>query len=176
MVYVKDLPRMRAFYGEMLGVKPSNDTWTDSVDRIRCRRRQLRAACDSCGNRQPDRDHVAAAAARAEPGQAHFRSRRRRRRTGAAGARWASRWCSGPGARGTASTLRGTSSESAPQRVSEFRSGIPTVRRLTATMRATSNGRHRSVLDSRGPSASLARYTPRAMELLMPRTQGRSPS
>ena len=30
MVYVKDLPRMRAFYGEMLGVKPSNDTWTDS--------------------------------------------------------------------------------------------------------------------------------------------------
>jgi predicted enzyme related to lactoylglutathione lyase len=30
MVYVKDLPRMRAFYSEMLGVKPSNDTWTDS--------------------------------------------------------------------------------------------------------------------------------------------------
>ena len=30
MVYVKDLPRMRAFYSEMLGVKPSNETWTDS--------------------------------------------------------------------------------------------------------------------------------------------------
>src|SRR4029450_7151331 len=30
MVYVKDLPRMRAFYGEMLGVKPINETWTDS--------------------------------------------------------------------------------------------------------------------------------------------------
>jgi predicted enzyme related to lactoylglutathione lyase len=30
MVYVKDLPRMRAFYGEMLGVKPSNETWTES--------------------------------------------------------------------------------------------------------------------------------------------------
>ena len=30
MVYVKDLPRMRAFYSEMLGLKPSNDTWTDS--------------------------------------------------------------------------------------------------------------------------------------------------
>jgi len=30
MVYVKDLPRMRAFYGEMLGVKPRNETWTDS--------------------------------------------------------------------------------------------------------------------------------------------------
>lgn len=30
MVYVKDLPRMRAFYSEMLGVKPINETWTDS--------------------------------------------------------------------------------------------------------------------------------------------------
>jgi predicted enzyme related to lactoylglutathione lyase len=30
MVYVKDLPRMRAFYSDMLGVKPSNDTWTDT--------------------------------------------------------------------------------------------------------------------------------------------------
>jgi predicted enzyme related to lactoylglutathione lyase len=30
MVYVKDLPRMRTFYSEMLGVKPQNDTWTDS--------------------------------------------------------------------------------------------------------------------------------------------------
>jgi predicted enzyme related to lactoylglutathione lyase len=30
MVYVKDLPRMRDFYSEMLGVKPSNDTWTDT--------------------------------------------------------------------------------------------------------------------------------------------------
>jgi extradiol dioxygenase family protein len=30
LIYVKDLPRMRAFYSEMLGVKPSNDTWTDS--------------------------------------------------------------------------------------------------------------------------------------------------
>jgi len=29
-IYVKDLPRMRAFYSEMLGVKPSNDTWTDT--------------------------------------------------------------------------------------------------------------------------------------------------
>ena len=30
MVFVKDLPRMRAFYGELLGVKPSNETWTDT--------------------------------------------------------------------------------------------------------------------------------------------------
>ena len=30
MLYVKDLPRMRTFYSEMLGVKPSDDTWTDT--------------------------------------------------------------------------------------------------------------------------------------------------
>lgn len=30
MLYVKDLPRMRAFYSEMLGVKPSDGTWTGS--------------------------------------------------------------------------------------------------------------------------------------------------
>ena len=30
MVSVKDLRRMRAWICEMLGVKPSNDTWTDS--------------------------------------------------------------------------------------------------------------------------------------------------
>ena len=29
MVYVKDLPRMRAFYSEMLGVMPGHDTWPD---------------------------------------------------------------------------------------------------------------------------------------------------
>ena len=30
MVYVKDLPRMRTFYSEMLGVKPINETWTET--------------------------------------------------------------------------------------------------------------------------------------------------
>jgi predicted enzyme related to lactoylglutathione lyase len=30
LIYVKDLPRMRTFYSEMLGAKPRNDMWTDS--------------------------------------------------------------------------------------------------------------------------------------------------
>jgi extradiol dioxygenase family protein len=30
LIYVKDLPRMRTFYGEMLRAKPSNDAWTES--------------------------------------------------------------------------------------------------------------------------------------------------
>ena len=30
MIYVKDFPRMREFYSEMLGAKPINDKWTDS--------------------------------------------------------------------------------------------------------------------------------------------------
>lgn len=29
MVYVKDLERMKQFYGDMLGVKPTNQDWTD---------------------------------------------------------------------------------------------------------------------------------------------------
>jgi catechol 2,3-dioxygenase-like lactoylglutathione lyase family enzyme len=29
MIYVKDLPRMREFYSEMLGVKPVNKQWAD---------------------------------------------------------------------------------------------------------------------------------------------------
>ena len=30
MIYVKDLPRMRSFYSDLLGIKPANDTWTES--------------------------------------------------------------------------------------------------------------------------------------------------
>jgi predicted enzyme related to lactoylglutathione lyase len=30
MIYVKDFPRMREFYSEMLGNKPINKDWTDS--------------------------------------------------------------------------------------------------------------------------------------------------
>jgi extradiol dioxygenase family protein len=30
MIYVKDLPRMRAFYSDLLGIKPTNDAWTES--------------------------------------------------------------------------------------------------------------------------------------------------
>jgi predicted enzyme related to lactoylglutathione lyase len=30
LIFVKDLPRMRTFYSEMLGLKPRADTWTDS--------------------------------------------------------------------------------------------------------------------------------------------------
>jgi predicted enzyme related to lactoylglutathione lyase len=29
MIYAKDFPRMSAFYSEMLGVKPINETWTE---------------------------------------------------------------------------------------------------------------------------------------------------
>src|ERR1700733_4241547 len=29
MIYVKDLPRMREFYSEMLGVKPIDEAWAD---------------------------------------------------------------------------------------------------------------------------------------------------
>lgn len=29
MLYVKDLERMKQFYGDMLGVKPTNQNWTD---------------------------------------------------------------------------------------------------------------------------------------------------
>ena len=29
MIYVKDLERMKQFYGDMLGVKPTNQDWTD---------------------------------------------------------------------------------------------------------------------------------------------------
>jgi len=29
MIYVRDLPRMRAFYGQMLGAAPVNTEWTD---------------------------------------------------------------------------------------------------------------------------------------------------
>jgi catechol 2,3-dioxygenase-like lactoylglutathione lyase family enzyme len=29
MIYVRDLPRMRAFYGQMLEAKPVNSEWTD---------------------------------------------------------------------------------------------------------------------------------------------------
>ncbi|MGH9613098.1 MAG: VOC family protein [Bryobacteraceae bacterium] len=28
MIYVKDLPRMREFYSQMLGIKPANEKWT----------------------------------------------------------------------------------------------------------------------------------------------------
>ena len=30
MIYVKDLPRMKEFYGQMLGRQPINKEWTDS--------------------------------------------------------------------------------------------------------------------------------------------------
>jgi predicted enzyme related to lactoylglutathione lyase len=30
ILYVKDLERMKRFYGEMLGAKPSNQSWTDA--------------------------------------------------------------------------------------------------------------------------------------------------
>jgi catechol 2,3-dioxygenase-like lactoylglutathione lyase family enzyme len=29
MIYVRDLPRMKEFYSEMLGVKPVNETWSE---------------------------------------------------------------------------------------------------------------------------------------------------
>jgi predicted enzyme related to lactoylglutathione lyase len=29
MIYVKDLPRMKAFYSQLLGVKPVNEKWVD---------------------------------------------------------------------------------------------------------------------------------------------------
>src|SRR5215467_7592270 len=29
MLYVRDLERMKQFYGDMLGVKPTNENWTD---------------------------------------------------------------------------------------------------------------------------------------------------
>jgi catechol 2,3-dioxygenase-like lactoylglutathione lyase family enzyme len=30
MIYVKDLPRMRTFYSDLLAMKPTSDTWTES--------------------------------------------------------------------------------------------------------------------------------------------------
>src|SRR5262245_34805677 len=30
MIYVKDLPRMRAFYSDLLALRPTSDMWTDS--------------------------------------------------------------------------------------------------------------------------------------------------
>jgi catechol 2,3-dioxygenase-like lactoylglutathione lyase family enzyme len=34
MLYVKDLPRMKAFYGAMLGATPNNREWTDTWARF----------------------------------------------------------------------------------------------------------------------------------------------
>ena len=55
-VYVKDLPRMRAFYSEMLGVKPSNDTWTDTWAEFDAGGVSFALHAIPSGNSQPDRD------------------------------------------------------------------------------------------------------------------------
>ncbi len=71
MIYVKDLPRMREFYSEMLGVKPVNEKSVDEWAEFDTGSTRFALHAIPADIARADRDFFASAGTRKESRKAH---------------------------------------------------------------------------------------------------------